>query len=56
MTGNRKARRKNQKQKEAEICRKSYAEVVRNTTEKDVHFSRIYENLVKDEKSNPSLI
>ena len=51
-----KARRKVQKQKEAEICRKSYAEVVRNTTEKDVDFYRIYENFVKDEKSNSSLI
>ena len=33
-----------------------YSEVVRNTTEKDVDFYRIYENLVKDEKSNSSLI
>ena len=41
---------------EAEISTKSYAEVVRNTTEKDVDFYRIYENLVKDEKSNSSLI
>ena len=56
MTDNRKARRKAQNQKKAEISRKSYAEVVRNTTEKDVGFYRIYENLVKDEKSNSSLI
>ena len=41
---------------EAEISTKSYAEVVRNTTEKDVDFYRIYEKLVKDEKSNSSLI
>ena len=45
-----------QKQKDAEISRKWYAEVVRNTTEKDVDFYRIYENLVKDENSNSSLI
>ena len=56
MTDNRKARRKAQNQKKAEISRKSYAEVVRNTTEKDVGFYRIYEYLVKDEKSNSSLI
>ena len=32
-----------------------YAAFVRNTTEKDVDFYRIYENSVKDEKSNSSL-
>ena len=56
VTDNRKARRKAQKQKEAEISRKSYAEAIRNTTKKDVDFYKIYENLVKDEKSNSSLI
>ena len=56
VTDNRKARRKAPKHKEAEISRISYSEVVRNTTEKDVEFYRIYENLVKDEKSNSSLI
>ena len=56
VTDNRKARRKVPKQKEAKISRKSYAEAVRNITEEDVDFSRIYENLVKDEKSNSSQI
>ena len=56
VTDNRKARRKAQKQKEAEISRKSYAEVVRNTTGKDLDFYRTYENLVKDENSNSCLI
>ena len=56
VTDNRKARRKVRKQKEAKISRKSYAEAVRNITEKDVDFSRIYANLVKYEKSNSSQI
>ena len=56
MTDIRKAKKKVQKQKEVEIGRKSYAEAVRNITEKDVDFSRIYANLVKDEKSNSSTI
>ena len=56
VTDIRKAKKKVQKQKEAEIGRKSYAEAVRNITEKDVDFSRIYANLVKDEKSNSSTI
>ena len=56
VTDNWKARRKVGKQKEAEIGRKSYAEAVRNITEKDVNFSRIYANLVRYEKSNFSQI
>ena len=56
MTDNRKERRKVRKQIEAEIGRKSCAEAVRNITEKDVDFSRVYKNLVKDEKSNSSQI
>ena len=56
MTDNRKERRKVRKQIEAEIGRKSCAEAVRNITEKDVDFPRIYKNLVKDEKSNSSQI
>ena len=56
MTDNRKTRKKVRKQKEVKIGRKSYAEAVRNITEKDVDFSRIYANLVKDEKSNSSQI
>ena len=52
MTERRIARRKVQKQKEAKIVRKPYAEPVRNITENDVDFSRIYANLVEDEKSN----
>ena len=61
MTDNRKARRKaksskTERSRKAEISRKSYAEVVINTTDKDVDFYRIYENLVIDEKSNSSLI
>ena len=55
MTDNQKARRKVRKQKEAEIGKKLYAEAVRNVTQ-DVDFSRIYANLVKDEKSNSSQI
>ena len=56
MTDNRKARRKVRKQKEAKIGRKSYVKVVRNITKRDADFSRIYANLVKDEKSNSSQI
>ena len=56
MTDNRKARRKVRKQKEAKIGRKFYVKVVRNITKRDVDFSRIYANLVKDEKSNSSQI
>ena len=56
VTDNWKAKRKAQKQKEAEISRELYAEVARNTTGKDVDFYRIYENLVKDENSNSCLI
>ena len=54
VTDNRKERRKVRKQIEAEVGRKSYAAAVRNITEEDVDFSMIYENLVKDEKSNSS--
>ena len=56
VTDNWKAKRKAQKQKEAEISRELYAEVARNTTGKDVDFYRIYENFVKDENSNSCLI
>ena len=56
VTDNRKARRKVRKQKEAKIGRKSYVKVVRNITKRDVDFSRIYANLVKDKKSNSSQI
>ena len=53
---NQKTRRKVQKQKDAKIGRKSYAEAVRNITEKDVDFSGIYANFVKEKKSNSSQI
>ena len=53
---NQKTRRKVQKQKDAKIGRKSYAEAVRNITEKDMDFSRTYTNFVKEKKSNSSQI